>query len=54
MSMRVALTVLLAIFLAGCATTTLPPAAVGPATTAYKEDYFQVRIMTHDGRAWSN
>lgn len=50
MSMRVALTILLAIFVAGCATTKLPPAPVGPATTAYKEDYFQVRITTHDGK----
>lgn len=50
MSMRVALTILLAFTVAGCATTKLPPAAPGPAQTSLKQDYYQVRIVTHDGK----
>lgn len=50
MSMRVAVTILLAFVLAGCATTKLSPAAPGPAQTTLKRDYYQVRITTHDGK----
>lgn len=50
MSMRVALAVLLAFIIAGCATTKLPPAPPGPAQSSLKEDYFQVKIATHDGK----
>ena len=50
MSMRVALTILLAFTVADCATTTLSPATPGPAQTSLKQDYYQVRIVTHDGK----
>jgi ABC-2 type transport system ATP-binding protein len=50
MSMRVALTLLLAMLITGCATTRLPPAPPGPAQTAINQDYYQVRITTHDGK----
>ncbi|PKM21383.1 MAG: X-Pro dipeptidyl-peptidase, partial [Gammaproteobacteria bacterium HGW-Gammaproteobacteria-14] len=48
--MRVGLAFLLAFLVAGCATTSLPPAPPGPAQTALKEDFYQVRIVTHDGK----
>lgn len=47
--MRVALTLLLALWLAGC-TTTLPAVADGPVPKALKRDHYQVRIKTHDGK----
>lgn len=47
--MRVALTFLLALWLAGC-TTTLPLASEGPSSKSLKRDYYQVRIETHDGK----
>jgi ABC-2 type transport system ATP-binding protein len=48
--MRAALTVLLAFIVAGCATTNLPEATPGPAQASLKQDFYQVRILTHDGK----
>lgn len=47
--MRAGLAFLCIVLFSGCATTTLPPAPEGPAQQALEEDYFHVRIPTHDG-----
>jgi len=47
--MRVGLAFLCAFFLSACSTTKLEPVQQGPASSALKQDYFQVRIETHDG-----
>lgn len=47
--MRVVTAFLYALFLSACATT-LPPVQQGPASQALKEDYYQVKITTHDGK----
>ncbi|MDF1780397.1 MAG: CocE/NonD family hydrolase [Alcanivoracaceae bacterium] len=48
--MRVVLAFLCALFLSACSTTKLEPVTQGPISDALEEDYFQVKIPTHDGK----
>lgn len=48
--MRVVLAFFVTLFLSACGTTKLTPVQQGPAASPLKEDYFQVRIPTHDGK----
>lgn len=47
--MRLLSVVLAILFLAGCATVDMPPASPGPLVSALEQDYFHVKIPTHDG-----